>query len=134
MMILVHLLFLAGWLCVSWFAAGEFYKIAEDKGYHGKKYFWWCFLAPPVGHLMIVAMPDRGRDQQVVVNEDLPALYGKAAPRAVSEHTRPPDRGKGRRPVRPCGTVRKKRESPAKMQQAAFSPGILTQTGTAAHP
>ncbi len=70
----VYLLLLAGWLAVSWFAAGEFYKIAEDKGYHGKKYFWWSFLLPPVGHLMIVAMPDRARDQRTVVNDDLPDL------------------------------------------------------------
>ena len=74
MLFVVHLLLLAGWLCASWFAAGEFYKIAEDKGYHGKKYFWWCFLAPPVGHLMVVAMPDRARNQQAVVNDDLPEL------------------------------------------------------------
>ena len=70
----VCLLLLAAWLCVSWFAAGEFYKIAEDKGYHGKKYFWWAFLLPLVGHLMIVAMPDRASGQRAVVNDDLPEL------------------------------------------------------------
>lgn len=68
------LLCLAAGFAVSWFAAGEFYKIAEDKGYHGRKYFWWAFLAPAVGYLMIVAMPDRGREQRTVINDDLPEL------------------------------------------------------------
>ena len=68
------LLLLALWLAVCWFAAGEFYKLAEDKGYHGRKYFWWAFLLPVVGFLLIVAMPDRGREQRAVVNDDLPEL------------------------------------------------------------
>ena len=59
---------------VSWFAAGEFFTIAEDKGYHDKKYFWWTFLILPVGALLIVAMPDRGMEQRAVVNDDLPDL------------------------------------------------------------
>ncbi|MBQ9685907.1 MAG: hypothetical protein IJV41_05060 [Oscillospiraceae bacterium] len=67
-------LWLALCLVISYFAAREFYKIAEDKGYHGRKYFWWAFLLPLVGYLLIVAMPDRGTNQRTVVNEDLPEL------------------------------------------------------------
>ncbi len=74
MTVLVSLLVLAACLVVNWFAAGEFYKIAEDKGYHGQKYFWWAFLLPLVGYLMIVAMPDRGGEQRAIVNDDLPEL------------------------------------------------------------
>lgn len=59
---------------INWFAAGEFYKIAEDKGYHSRKYFWWAFLVPVVGYLLIVAMPDRGGEQRTVYNQDLPDL------------------------------------------------------------
>ena len=70
----LNLLCLAGCLVVSWFAAKEFYKIAEDKGYHGQKYFWWAILLPLVGYLMIVAMPDRGGEQRAIVNDDLPEL------------------------------------------------------------
>jgi len=70
----LHLLCLVGSLVVSWFAAKEFYQIAEDKGYHGRKYFWWAFLLPLVGYLMIAAMPDRGGEQRAVVSEDLPEL------------------------------------------------------------
>lgn len=43
-------------------AANEFSSIAEDKGYSG--YFWWCLLVPPLGIMMVVALPDKkGRDQ-----------------------------------------------------------------------
>ena len=59
---------------VNWFAAGEFYKLAEDKGYHSRKYFWWAFLVPVVGYILIAAMPDRGADQRTVYNQDLPEL------------------------------------------------------------
>ena len=59
---------------VNWFAAGEFYKLAEDKGYHSKKYFWWAFLVPVVGYILIAAMPDRGGEQYTVYNQDLPEL------------------------------------------------------------
>ena len=31
-------------LVISWFVAGEFFRIAEDKGYHERKYFWISFL------------------------------------------------------------------------------------------
>ena len=59
---------------IAWFAAKEFYKLAEDKGYHSKKYFWWAFLVPVVGYLLIVAMPDKGGEQRAVYNQDLPDL------------------------------------------------------------
>jgi len=59
---------------VNWFAAGEFYKLAEDKGYHSRKYFWWAFLMPVVGYILIAAMPDRGGNQRAVYNQDLPEL------------------------------------------------------------
>jgi len=59
---------------VNWFAAGEFYKLAEDKGYHSRKYFWWAFLVPVVGYILIAAMPDRGAGSHTVYNQDLPEL------------------------------------------------------------
>ena len=46
-------------LVVFWFAAEEFYKIAVMKGHSERKYFWWSFLTPPLGMLMVVALPDR---------------------------------------------------------------------------
>ena len=58
----------------AWFAAKEFYKLAEDKGYHSRKYFWWAFLVPLVGYILIAAMPDRGVDPRTVYNQDLPEL------------------------------------------------------------
>lgn len=46
-------------IAVAYFAAKEFELIAKDKGYAGKKYFWWTFLAGFVGIPMVIALPDR---------------------------------------------------------------------------
>ena len=61
-------------LVISWFVAGEFFRIAEDKGYHELKYFWISFLLGFVGYLLIAAMPDRSVGQSVVSNDELPDL------------------------------------------------------------
>ena len=61
-------------LVISWFVAGEFFRIAEDKGYHERKYFWISFLLGFVGYLLITAMPDRSVGQSVVSNDELPEL------------------------------------------------------------
>ena len=61
-------------LVISWFVAGEFFRIAEDKGYHERKYFWISFLLGFVGYLLIAAMPDRSVGQSVVSNDELPDL------------------------------------------------------------
>ena len=54
-------------LVISWFVAGEFFRIAEDKG-------WISFLLGFVGYLLIAAMPDRSVGQSVVSNDELPDL------------------------------------------------------------
>ena len=46
-------------LVVFWFSAEEFYQIAVMKGHSQRKYFWWSFFTPPLGMLMVVALPDR---------------------------------------------------------------------------
>ena len=71
--ILVILAVIAAFV-ISWFVAGEFYKIAEDKGYHERKYFWISFLLGFVGYLLVAAMPDRTVGQTVVSNDELPEL------------------------------------------------------------
>lgn len=47
--------------------AAEFSSIAAEKGYTGKKYFWFTFLVPAVGILMVIALPDR-RNAMAPVN------------------------------------------------------------------
>lgn len=59
---------------VSWFMAGEFHKIAQDKGYREKKYFWICFFLTVVGYLLVCAMPDRSLGQNVISSDELPDL------------------------------------------------------------
>ena len=66
-------------LVICWAAAEEFCKIAEMKGYPERKYFWWSFLIPPFGMLMVVALPDRRigaapAAQQTQPDDQLPAL------------------------------------------------------------
>lgn len=46
-------------LIASYLAAKEFVRIAERKGYHEGKYFWWCFLFPAAGYAMVIALPTR---------------------------------------------------------------------------
>lgn len=65
-------------LIIAYYAAKEFEEIAAKKGYTDKKYFWWSFLMPPFGMLMVVALPDRGNAQITqavsIAADDLPEL------------------------------------------------------------
>ena len=70
--------FLAGivGLIIAYYAGKEFERIAAMKGFVDKKFFWWSFLMPPVGMLMVVALPDRmgAKPAAPVQDEQLPAL------------------------------------------------------------
>ena len=60
-------------LLLSYYVAGLFYFIAVDKGYSAKVYLWIATLFGFVGYLLIVAMPDRGNNPQIV-SDELPDL------------------------------------------------------------
>ena len=72
-MIAVYLMVIALVFVLSYFIAKWFYEVAEEKGYHDRKYFWICFWLGAIGYLLVVAMPDRGNGQQSTIN-DLPDL------------------------------------------------------------
>lgn len=72
-MTIVYLLVLALIIVLAYYMAKWFYEVAEEKGYHDKKYFWICFWLGIAGYLLVVAMPDRGNGQQSAIN-DLPEL------------------------------------------------------------
>lgn len=72
-MTIVYLLVLALIIVLAYYMAKWFYEVAEEKGYHDKKYFWICFLWSAVGIPLIIALPDRGNGQQSAIN-DLPEL------------------------------------------------------------
>lgn len=59
-------------IVVAYFAAKEFERIASDKGYASKKYFWWAFLIGFIGIPMVIALPDR-RGGAGAASADLPA-------------------------------------------------------------
>lgn len=78
-MILFYSLFVIVLLVVYVFAAVEFNSIANQKGYPGSKYGWWCFWFPVVGYLMVIALPDRAANTAAPVksefdNDALPEL------------------------------------------------------------
>lgn len=60
-------------ILVSYYIAGLFYFIAVDKGYSAKVYLWIATLFGFVGYLLIVAMPDRGNNPQII-SDELPDL------------------------------------------------------------
>lgn len=66
---------LAG-IVIAFFIGKEFQSIAEMKGYHESKYFWWCFLLAAVGMFMVVALPNRNdiAEKTHGPNDELPDL------------------------------------------------------------
>lgn len=56
---LIYLALFAVVLTVLALIAKCFYEAAEEKGFPEKKYFWICLLLPPVGYLLVIALPDR---------------------------------------------------------------------------
>ena len=42
--------------------AKAIYEIACVKGADNRKYFWWTFIMPLFGALMVIALPDRRKE------------------------------------------------------------------------
>lgn len=64
-------------LVVWYFAALEFRRIAEMKGYDEPKYFWWTFLAGPIGMMMVIALPQKTETPDAsapVISDELPEI------------------------------------------------------------
>ncbi len=76
LIILGSLVVLAIILAIDYAIAKIFCKIADEKGYEGRKFFWWIFLFGIIGYLMVIALPDRGVQRTVADNSakaDIPA-------------------------------------------------------------
>lgn len=69
----VYLLVLVIVIVLNYFISRWFYEIAEDKGYHDRKYFWICFWFGVIGYLLVAAMPDHGNSRQDTIGK-LPNL------------------------------------------------------------
>lgn len=63
-------------LCVSFFLAGQFFEVANAKGYTDKKYYWICFWLGLGGWLLVCALPDRGNvvPETPAVTDELPEV------------------------------------------------------------
>lgn len=57
-------------LIISYIFANEFFAIATKKGYNDSKYFWYCFLFGIAGYLMVVALPQKTVQAEVINNKD----------------------------------------------------------------
>lgn len=79
--------FLLGFLYLLWlaliifllifllyFIPNEFFKVAEMKGYHERKYFWIPFFFGIAGYLLIIALPDRTKVVEHKIDDSLPEL------------------------------------------------------------
>lgn len=71
--VLIGMVF-AGVLILDYYLAGLFYFLGVDKGYNARVYLWLAYLLPPVGYLLIVAMPDRGGNTAAILPDELPDL------------------------------------------------------------
>lgn len=60
-------------LWLDYFIAKQFEEAAHEKGYNGTCYFHLCFWCGIVGYLLVVALPDRGREKKKFP-EQLPPL------------------------------------------------------------
>ena len=67
-------------IVLAFLIARSFQNIAEMKGHNGGAYFWWTFFLPPVGMMMVIALPDR--NMTVSISEE--------AMRKISESVKTP--------------------------------------------
>lgn len=53
-------------ICIRILFALEFYYIARDKGYMALRYFFMPFLFGKSGYMIIIALPDRNRNEDLL--------------------------------------------------------------------
>ena len=46
-------------IALDYLIAKEFEFIATEKGYNGKRYFWYSFLTGMLGYLLVIALPNK---------------------------------------------------------------------------
>ncbi|MBQ6430564.1 MAG: hypothetical protein IJJ99_01620 [Oscillospiraceae bacterium] len=68
-------------IVIQAFWATEMRKAAMEKGYPDAKYFWYSFLLGVLGALIVIALPDRGRQPETIVVPQ-PAPQQKTEPAA----------------------------------------------------
>ena len=58
-MVAVYIILAIVAVAIEIVAALEFETAANEKGYEGKKYFWYALLFGPAGWAIVIALPDR---------------------------------------------------------------------------
>lgn len=79
--IVISLVILALAIWVLHYVASQFQRVAREKGWDERKFYWLSFLMGAVGWMLVVALPDRNAPAAVVaaparqvVSDELPPL------------------------------------------------------------
>ena len=59
LIIFFYIAILALAIYLQYILASFFANVAEEKGYHEKRYFWTPFWLGIVGYLLVIALPDK---------------------------------------------------------------------------
>ena len=46
-------------IALDYLVAKEFEFIANEKGYEGKRYFWYSFILGSIGYILVIALPKK---------------------------------------------------------------------------
>lgn len=72
----VMILLIAAVVLYVWYLISkEFYNIADMKGHGDTKYLWLTFFLGLVGALLVIALPDHGKTQTVVIRPNDPVTH-----------------------------------------------------------
>ena len=75
---LMYLILLCLAILIMYAAAEAFYDVACMKGHEDRKYFWWSFLLPAIGYLLVIALPN--------VKKDQPSQWSETAAASEADH------------------------------------------------
>lgn len=64
MNLFIYILIIIASIVIDFIIAKEFYIIAAFKGFESVRYFLFPFIFTVIGYMMIVALPDRGKELQ----------------------------------------------------------------------
>ena len=86
-LILVDLIGIVIALILAHYIAKQFHAVATDKGYPEKKYYHICFWLGLIGYLLVIALPDRNRDQvrKLETEQDRPSMPVRQVTNAPAE-------------------------------------------------
>ena len=71
MIVVFYIILFIAIVCIDFFIARQFASVAEDKDYSGRMCFHMCFWFGIVGYLLVIALPDRGVDRTIAIEQPI---------------------------------------------------------------